>query len=155
MEPFPHRYSVTAVARVEGDIALEAARLPALASALPAEFGGPGNRWSPETLLVAAVADCFALTFRGVALANKFAWTSLTCEVDGTVDRVERLLQFTGYVLRVKLCVPAGTDEEQAQRLLARTEQTCLVGNSLKAASRLEATVEVESCEHANEHVHA
>jgi organic hydroperoxide reductase OsmC/OhrA len=37
----------------------------------------PGNAWSPETSLVAAVADCFILTFRGVAQAAKFPWESL------------------------------------------------------------------------------
>ena len=95
------------------------------------------------------------LTFRAIALANKLKWTSLTCDVDGTLDRIDRVSQFTDYRMRARLRVPSGTSQEQAQRLLARTEQTCLVGNSLKAAPRLEAIVEVGSSEHANDHVHA
>src|SRR6185437_15854167 len=59
MQPFPHRYEVSARASAEGDVTLESYQLPALKSASPAEFGGPGDRWSPETLLVGAVADCF------------------------------------------------------------------------------------------------
>ena len=108
MQPFPHRYSVAAAASVEGDVALEGERLPSLPSAPPTEFDGPGDRWSPETLLVAAVADCFVLTFRPIARLSKLPWLSLTCDVVGTVERVERVTQFTGFVVRARLRVPAG-----------------------------------------------
>ena len=143
MQEFPHRYSVAAVASVEGDVLLEGDRLPSLASAPPAEFGGPGDRWPPETLLVAAIADCFVLTFRAIAGASKLPWTSLRCDVEGTLDRVERVIQFTGFLVRASLRVPAGTNEEQARRLLARAEQSCLITNSLEGTSHLEAEVEV------------
>ena len=64
MEPFPHRYRVKGRGQVTGDVELSADGLTTLRSASPAEFDGPGGRWSPETLLVGAVADCFILTFR-------------------------------------------------------------------------------------------
>ena len=143
MQDFPHHYAVTAAADTEGDVTLESGGLAALPSAPPTEFGGPGNRWSPETLLVAAVVDCFVLTFRAIARASKLPWISLTCEATGTLDRVERVMQFTEFHIRARLRVPAGANEEQAQRLLQRAEQTCLVTNSLKAASHVEASVEV------------
>ncbi len=145
MQPLPHHYAVVAAGGAEGEIALASDGLPALASAAPAEFGGPGDRWSPETLLVAAVADCFVLTFRAIARASKVSFVSLRCEVGGTLDRVERVTHFTAFVVRASLRLPAGANEEQAQRLLERAEQSCLISNSLKAASRLEATVEVEA----------
>lgn len=69
MQPFPHHYSIVAAAATEGDVALRGDRLPPIFSAPPKEFGGPGDRWSPETLFVAAVADCFMLTFRGIVEA--------------------------------------------------------------------------------------
>jgi organic hydroperoxide reductase OsmC/OhrA len=145
MQPFPHHYAVAAAADVTGDVTLESGALPALSSAPPAEFGGPGNRWSPETLLVAAVVDCLILTFRGIASMSKLPWTSLACEVTGTVDRVERVTQFTAFEIRARLRVPMGTNVEQAQRLLVRAEQTCLVTNSLKVSPHLDAAVEVAS----------
>jgi hypothetical protein len=40
---------------------------------------------------VAAVADCFALTFRAVAKASQLQWTKLLCDADGTLDRSEEL----------------------------------------------------------------
>lgn len=143
MHPFPHQYSVTAAANVESDVTLDGAQLPTLRSAPPKEFDGPGDRWSPETLLVAAVADCFVLTFRAIAQASKLPWVSLTCDVDGTVERVERVTQFTGFAVRARLRVPAGADEAQAHRLLVKAEQSCLVTNSLKGAAHLEAAVEI------------
>ena len=143
MQAFPHHYAVTASADVKTDVTLGSPGLPALVSAPPTEFDGPGDRWSPETLLVAAVVDCFVLTFRGIAGLSKLSWISLTCEATGTVDRVERVTQFTEFQIRARLTVPAGANVEQAQRLLARAEQTCLVTNSLKPVPRLDAAVEM------------
>jgi organic hydroperoxide reductase OsmC/OhrA len=144
MQPYPHHYSVLAIGSVEGEVTLESHRLPALASAAPAEFGGPGDRWSPETLCVGAVADCFILTFRAIAHASKLPWSSLRCDVTGTLDRVDRVPQFTAFLVRASLQVPAGTSEEQALRSLERAEKSCLITNSLKGASRLEAKVEAQ-----------
>ena len=139
---FPHRYSVAALARAEGDVALESERLPPLVTAPPAEFGGPGDRWSPETLLVAAVADCFVLTFRAIARASKLPWSTIQCDVEGVLDRVERVTLFTEFRTRVTLRLPAGVDRERAERLLTRAEETCLITNSLKAAHVLEIEIE-------------
>jgi organic hydroperoxide reductase OsmC/OhrA len=47
----PHHYRVSASAEADGNILLQEDRLPQLVSAPPAEFGGPGDQWSPEHLL--------------------------------------------------------------------------------------------------------
>jgi len=72
MQPFPHRYSASATAGPEGYVLLNADGLPPLISEPPVEFDGPGDRWSPETLVVGAVADCFVLTFRGSPGCRKY-----------------------------------------------------------------------------------
>jgi organic hydroperoxide reductase OsmC/OhrA len=143
MQDLPHRYHVTATAAVEGDVGLSASRLPELRSASPAEFGGPGDRWSPETLLTGAVADCFILTFRAVARASKLEWTALRCEATGTLERIDRVTQFTNIDLRVRLTIPAGVDQALAHRALEKAEHGCLVSNSLKAPVRLESAIEL------------
>ena len=145
MQAFPRHYAVVASASTQGDVTLAADRLPALSSAPPTEFGGPGDRWSPETLFVAAVADCFVLTFRGIAGVSRFPWVSLECSVTGTVDRVDRVTQFTALDVRARLRVPAGSKEDQAQRLLVKAEETCLVTNTLKVQPHLESIVEFEN----------
>ena len=143
MQDFPHRYTVAALSRAEGEVALESQGLAPLASAAPAEFGGPGDRWSPETLLVGAVADCFTLGFRAIARASKLEWVSLRCEVVGTLERVDRVTQFTGFIVRASLQVSPGTNQERARGLLEKAEKTCLISNSLKADAQLEVSVEV------------
>jgi organic hydroperoxide reductase OsmC/OhrA len=144
MQAFPHHYSVAATATTQGGVVLGSSGLPELPSMPPAEFGGPGDRWSPETLFVAAVADCFVLTFRAIAAVSRFPWTSLTCDVTGTVDRIERVTQFTALQVHARLRLPPGGKEDQALRMLRKAEETCLVTNSLKVRPHLEAVVEVE-----------
>jgi peroxiredoxin-like protein len=141
MQDLPHHYHVNASAEAEGNIALKAENLPQLVSAPPAEFGGPGDQWSPETLLVGAVADCFILTFRAIARASKLEWTNLECSAEGLLERVERVTRFTAFTVRASLTVPAGTDAEKARKLLEKSEDVCLVTRSLLAESHLEAEV--------------
>ena len=125
----------------EGDVPVSSAGLPVLATAPPAEFDGPGDRWSPETLLCAAVADCFLLSFRGVARAQKLPWTSLQCEVQGTLDRVDGKTRFTQVLVKAALVVPEGTEQDKALKAMERAEHVCLISNSLVAERRIEATV--------------
>jgi organic hydroperoxide reductase OsmC/OhrA len=143
MQDLPHQYRVSADAKSSGNVTLASNGVPDLASAPPAEFGGPGDQWSPESLLVAAVADCFILSFRAIARASRLEWDALCCSVDGTLDRVDRVTQFTGFEVSATLHVPTGTDEEKARRLLEKAEHVCLITNSLKAESHLETTVHV------------
>jgi organic hydroperoxide reductase OsmC/OhrA len=143
MQDLPHQYLVSADAKSSGNVTLASNGVPDLASAPPAEFGGPGDQWSPESLLVAAVADCFILSFRAIARASRLEWDDLSCSVDGTLERVDRVTQFTGFEVSATLHVPTGTDEEKARRLLEKAEHACLITNSLKAESHLETTVHV------------
>ncbi len=134
MQNLPHHYAVTAATSTDGYVDLTSMGLERIESAPPAEFGGPGDRWSPETLLVAAVADCFILTFKAIARASKFDWISLSCEVDGVLDRVDNATKFTGFALRVVLDAPHGTDELKARSLLEKAEHVCLITKSLNGS---------------------
>lgn len=145
MHPLPHRYTVTAQCATAGSVTLRSQGIPDLASDGPAEFDGPGNLWSPETLLCGAVADCFNLSFRAIARASKLEWTSLDCEVVGTLDRVERSSLFTQFDIRATLHLPAGADAARAQQLLEKAKQICLISNSLKGEFHLHPTVQVAS----------
>jgi organic hydroperoxide reductase OsmC/OhrA len=141
MNDFPHHYRVIASEGESATVVLESERLAPLRSAAPAQFGGPGDRWSPETLLVGAVADCFVLTFRAIAAASRLPWTALTCDVDGTLDRVDRVAQFTRFDITATLVLPPGVDQTAAHRVLEKAERGCLITNSLKAAVQLHAEI--------------
>ncbi len=144
MHPFPHHYIVSAAGSTEGEVTLSSEGLTSIGSAPPAEFDGPGDRWSPETLLLASVADCFVLSFRAVATASKFEWLSLDCQTTGKLDRVERVNQFTEIENEVVLRIPAGSSEDTGRRLLEKAESVCLISNSLTADVHLEVAIEVE-----------
>lgn len=143
MQSFPHHYHVSASAQPEGEVSLSADRLETLFSAPPVEFGGPGNRWSPESLLVAAVADCFILSFRSIAAASKLPWLALACQVEGVLERVDGVTKFTHFVLNAELQVSADIAPEKAQRLLEKAEQVCLISNSLSGSKEVHARITV------------
>ena len=143
MQALPHRYRVKGAGRTTGDVELTAERLTVLQSASPAEFDGPGDRWSPETLLVSAVADCFILTFRAIAKASRLSWISLDCDVTGTLDREDRVTQFTRFDMTAHLVVPTGEHSDRARQALQKAERNCLISRSLKASIALDVTVEI------------
>jgi organic hydroperoxide reductase OsmC/OhrA len=135
---------VAASGSASGDIAVSAPDLPTLDTAPPPEFDGPGGKWSPETLLCAAVADCFILTFRAVSRTANLAWSKLECDVEGTLERATGGSQFTRFGTAATLTVPPGTDPDKARSLLERAEHGCLIANSLKGTRTLEARVVVQ-----------
>lgn len=141
MQDLPHHYSASATAAPEGNVLIKNPGLPDLVSAAPAQFGGPGDQWSPEDLLVAAVADCFILTFKAIARASQLGWDALDCEVEGTLDRVDRVTRFTAFQVRARLTAPPGTDSDKAERLLQKAEAACLITNSLSAPVHLDPEV--------------
>jgi len=141
MHPFPHRYHVSIGATPEGALQLNAEGLPEIASLPPPEFDGPGGYWSPETLLLASVGDCTALTFRAIAKASRFEWRELSVKVEGLLERIDGNSRFTRIDIHARLVVPAGGDAERARKFLEKSEQGCLVSNSLKAERHLECEV--------------
>ena len=90
MQKFPHYYTVRAEGQPSGTLTTQAEGLTALDVAAPQQFDGPGDKWSPEDLLVACAADCLILTFRAVANASQLKWRNLTCEARGPGGPVYR-----------------------------------------------------------------
>ncbi len=141
MDPFPHQYVVAARSGLTGTVLVSSAGLSSLETAPPPSFGGPQGFWSPETLLTAAVADCFILTFRAIARASRFEWAGLECHVEATLDRLEGQSLFVHFQTTATLTLAAGADEALAQRLLHKSEQGCLVANSLNGTRSLVAQI--------------
>ena len=132
MKPFPHHYAASARARAIGRVVICAPAVPPIDMAPRPEFDGPGGTWSPEMLLCAAVADCFVLTFRGVARAAHFNWTALDCRVEGVLEHVGNATQFTRFAMTARLTLPPGADQARARLLLGKAEHGCLIANSLR-----------------------
>ncbi len=141
MHPYPHVYRAATRGGPDGIVMVTAAGLPDLPSAPPPQFDGPGGMWSPESMLCAALADCFVLTFRAIARASKFDWLDVDCTVEGTLERAGGVSRFTRYVTSASLRVPAGTDTAKARQLLEKAEHGCLVSNSVNGTRELKTEV--------------
>ena len=143
MHQFPHHYSVSANASTDSVVTLSAAGVKPILSAPPVEFGGPGDQWSPESLLVAAVADCFILSFRAIARASRLDWSELNCAVEGELDKADGGPRFTGFKVKATLVIDSADKADQAEKLLHKAEKACLITNSMLAPSHLETEVTI------------
>jgi organic hydroperoxide reductase OsmC/OhrA len=143
MDEFPHVYGVESSCGPSGRVALAAGGVAVLESDAPTQFGGPGDRWSPEGLLLGALIDCLSLSFRASASASKLAWTELRCRAEGTLDRVDGALRFTAIRVQARLRLPSGEKPDRAQRLLERAKKNCPVSNSLALDVQVESSVEL------------
>jgi len=138
MKPLPHVYTARLTGGAEGYAVVAAAGVPELRTAPPADFDGPGDAWSPEQFLMAAVETCLLFTFRAVAQASKLEFTSFEVLGEGTVDRKDGATRFTQIVLHPRLTLPPGVDRARALRVLEKSEKACLISASLSTPVRLE-----------------
>ena len=110
-----------------------AAGKPALEVVTPPEFrGGVPGKWSPEDLLVAATASCFALTL--TAIATRLGLDVQALEVDG-LGHVEKGEDGRFRFVAIELTVELEGDEDAmsaAQNLIVETERRCIVGLALE-----------------------
>lgn len=141
MHPYPHFYTAIAIGTAKGPVKATSPGLPAITTAPPPQFDGPEGLWSPETLLCAAIADCFILTFRAVSRAAQLEWLALECRVEGTLERAEAISQFTKYKIIADLVLAEGSELSKAKALLDKPEQSCLISNSLRGTRYFEPNV--------------
>lgn len=144
MKSLPHTYSVTAISAASADVRLYSDATTTIVADAPPEFGGPENLWSPETILVGAVASCYALTFRGLAIKSKLKWDQLHTEVHGKLAKEKKQLQFTEFTIKARLDLPPDQDKDVAESLLRRAEELCLITNSMKANVHIDGEVLVK-----------
>lgn len=110
-----------------------------------AELGGLPGRWTPEQLLLCALAGCFTTTFHEVARGVKFAYTDLEVEVEGSVRRTRGTgCNFHEILIRPRLIVPSEQQREAGLGLLRRTKALCTIARALTAPQTLEPVVEAD-----------
>src|SRR5437762_13833528 len=111
--------------------------------AAPHQFGGLEGRWTPEDLLLGAIASCFTTTFRALSEYSRFEYADLEVEVEGTIRKVESGYSFIGIAISPKLTIPNEEGRELALRLLHKGEQLCLVSRALSVRKTFEPRLQV------------
>jgi len=136
VQPLPHHYRVQASGAPEGPVPVIEGRLR-LETNAPPEFDGPEGFWSPESMLVASVANCYVLSFRAVARASRLEWEALDVSVEGVLDRVEGVTRFVAFTVRPRLVLADAEKSTLARTVLDKAKRACLITNSLTAACEL------------------
>lgn len=116
----------------------------AIEVATPPEFpkGMPGI-WSPEHLFVAAVSSCLMTTFLAVAENSKLEFTSLDIRAKGVLAKNDGKFQITEVHLFPSVTIPSTEKKERAERILEKSEQHCLISNSILSKISMQTTVKV------------
>ena len=114
----------------------------------PPQFGGLEGRWTPEDLLMTALASCFTTTFHAIARYSKFEYTDLEVEAEGTVSKTDTGYSFSEIVIRPSLTIPNEENRERAINLLQKAKALCLVSRALATTQKFEARVEISKHSH-------
>jgi organic hydroperoxide reductase OsmC/OhrA len=109
----------------------------------PPQFGGLEGRWTPEDLLMTALASCFTTTFHAIAGSSRFEYTDLAVEAEGTVSKAGNGYCFSEIVVRPRLTIPKAEQRKRAISLLDRAKALCLVSRALATAPKFEARIEI------------
>jgi organic hydroperoxide reductase OsmC/OhrA len=137
-----HQYEVTAATLPRRRVRLTSDGKAPLEAAMPPHyrFGTPGM-WTPEDLLVASVASCYAITLESIADGHGVLIGNVQVHGVGHVTRrAEGRVGFVAIELAVEITVPAGFEEE-ADRAAHSAKQACLVGHALEIPLELELRV--------------
>ncbi len=106
-------------------------------SAAPQYRGDPA-RLNPEELFLASLASCQMLTY--VSLAGRAGLEVLAYEDTprATLAIADRKMRITEVLLRPRITLAAGQDQEKARALVESAHGGCFIANSVSCAVRLE-----------------
>src|ERR1700736_1504816 len=109
----------------------------------PPQFGAVEARWTPEDLLMTALASCFTTTFHAIAAYSKFEYTDLAVEAEGTVSKTDTGYGFNKIVIRPNLTIASEEHRQRALSLLHKAKTLCLISRAVATPQKFEIQVEI------------
>lgn len=109
----------------------------------PTEFGGLEGRWTPEELLLAAIACCYTTTLGMISASSDFRFTDLQVEASGTIRKAESGYSFTEIVLCPSIKIASAEESDRALDLLRRAEKLCLVSRAIGTKLQFKPQLEI------------
>ncbi|MFF8900105.1 OsmC family protein [Streptomyces lydicus] len=117
---------------------------PPLAGTADPAFRGSADRWNPEQLLLASLAQCHMLTYLALCSLAGVVVTGYVDDAEGTMaEDGAGGGRFTGVVLRPRVEVASAGDAERARALHGDAHQKCFIANSVNFPVRHEPVVAV------------
>ena len=106
-------------------------------------LGGMDGRWTPQDLLLGAIASSFTTTFRMLAEKSKFEHTDLQVEVQAVLNQAATGYSLSEVHMRAHLTIPDEAEQARAIKLLHMTRSSCAVSSSLSFQQIFEPLVTV------------
>lgn len=103
----------------------------------------PAGRTSPEELLAAAQASCYAMALSGVLARNDTPPERLDVAATATFDRVGEGYGVAGMRLEVAGRVP-GIDQAGFEEIARKAEQACPISNAIRGNVQIDLKAELE-----------
>jgi organic hydroperoxide reductase OsmC/OhrA len=139
--PFPHHYEVNLTWKGGETSEISAGPRPVIPGGPPAQFDGTDEtRWSPEHLILSALAQCLMLTWISLNKRSQIPLKGWDSKGESVLEKTKEGLVFTSFKLSVTLKTEEGRIDE-ARRLLDSAKKYCIIANSLKTPPTLEADV--------------
>ena len=98
-----------------------------------AEYAGTAQRWNPEDLLGAALANCHMLTFLALCAKARVEVTRYEDRAESILDTVEKVTWVTEIHLKPTIRVARGTSKAKVEELFQKAHKYCFVANSIKS----------------------
>lgn len=109
-------------------------------SAAPPYRGDPALH-NPEDLLVAALSSCHCLSYLALCARSGVQVLAYEDDATGTLEIVDRVMRFSGVLLRPRVTLAPGADVEKARALHQKAHAGCFIANSVNFPVRNEPTV--------------
>ena len=126
-----------------GNHRVEFANRPPLEVSGAPQYRGDPSRLNPEELFVASLASCQALTY--LALAGRAGVSVLAYEdsAQGTMTIADKKMRMTEVLLRPRITIAAGSDQDKARALVDAAHDGCFIANSVACTVRAEPEIVV------------
>lgn len=112
--------------------------------ATPPEFPkGVAGIWSPEHLFTAAVSSCLMTTFLSIAENSGLIFQEFSCKSRGKLEKVDGRFLMTEILLGPSITILHEKDREKAERIINKSEEACLISNSIKSKVIVSPTIKI------------
>jgi organic hydroperoxide reductase OsmC/OhrA len=114
------------------DVEVRAEGKPLLAGSADTPFRGSADRWNPEELLLAALAQCHLLSYLHSAVQHGVVVVDYADDAVGTMEQVGQGGQFTSVTLRPRVTITDPALIEVARDIHAEASANCFIAASVR-----------------------